>query len=174
MLYNTVRSLFPARIISLSFVTVNGAESDVVRVFDRKTQMSGEEMREYLKQADLEKYGFKKTVEESTETDENGKITKKTTIYYLVTDDCSKVGFWESVLEQRLPKELKNSKLASTIMKEVEDRITGRKTKSCKVGLEIHPNRCLGRTSSNDRAKRGVADCWKHFFCWTASIKYAN
>ncbi|XP_028402205.1 uncharacterized protein LOC114525181 [Dendronephthya gigantea] len=165
-------AIIAALVIFLS-PSVNGAESDVVRVFDKKTQMSGEKVMEYLKQADLEKYGFKKTVEESTETDENGKITKKTTIYYLVTDDCSRVWFWESILEQRLPAELRNSKLASTIVKEVKDRITGRKTKTCKVGLEIHPNRCSGKACGNDRGKRGIAGAM-HFFCWSASINYAN
>ena len=68
----------------------------MVRVFDDKLRLTDEEMAEYLKQADLERYGFMKTDEFSTETDENGKTTKKKTIYYKVTDDCSRVAFWES------------------------------------------------------------------------------
>ncbi|XP_028402189.1 uncharacterized protein LOC114525164 [Dendronephthya gigantea] len=162
-------AIIVALVIFLS-PSVNGAESDVVRVFDKKTQMSGEKVLEILEKADLEKYGFKKTVEQSTKTDENGKIVKKTTIYYLATDDCSRVWFWESILEQRLPAELRNSKFASTIVKEVKDRITGRKTKTCKVGLEIHPKRCLG----NNSGKRGIADCSWHLVCWAASIKYTD
>ena len=98
---------------------MRGAESDVVRVFDDKLRLTDEEMAEYLKQADLERYGFTKTVQSSIETDENGKTTKKKTIYYKVTDDCSRVAFWESVLEQRMPEELQASKLSSTIVKEV-------------------------------------------------------
>lgn len=53
----------------------------------------------YLEKADLEKYGFVKTTEVSTETDEHGKKKTKKTIYYKVTDDCSKVKFWESVAQ---------------------------------------------------------------------------
>ena len=132
-------------------------------------------MFQYLKQADLKKYGFKKTVEVSTETDENGKQTTKTTIYYLVTDDCSRVRFWERVLEQRLPKELKSSKLASTIVKEMESRTTGRKTKSCTVGLEIHPNRCSRKSTDNKKSKRSTARiCILCRFCFKGSVSYAD
>ena len=91
---------------------MHGAETDVIRVFDDKLRLTNDEMEEYLKEADLERFGFTKTVEVSTETDENGKTTKKKTIYYKVTDDCSKVMFWESVLEQRLPEKLHASKLS--------------------------------------------------------------
>ena len=76
-------------------ISVHGAETDVVRIFDDKLKISDKEMQDYLEQANLEKYGFKKTVEETTETDENGKITKKKTIHYKVTDDCSRVMFWK-------------------------------------------------------------------------------
>ncbi|CAB4043360.1 Hypothetical predicted protein, partial [Paramuricea clavata] len=107
------------------------------------------EMQDYLEQADLEKYGFTKTVEVSTETDENGKTTTKKTIYYKVTGDCSRVMFWEGVLEKRMPEELQASKLSSTSVKEVKSRIAGRKTKSCMIILEIHPNRCLKKMSGN-------------------------
>ena len=56
-------------------------------------------MQDYLKKADLERFGFTKTVEVSTETDENGRTTRKRTIYYKVTDNCSRVMFWEGILE---------------------------------------------------------------------------
>ena len=130
----------------------------MVRVFDDKLRLTDEEMAEYLKQADLERYGFTKTVEFSTETDENGKTTKKKTIYYKVTDDCSRVAFWESVLEQRMPEKLQASKLSSITVKEVQRRIAGRQTKKCTVGLEIHPNRCLKKSKAdNGVSKRGVS-----------------
>ena len=160
-------------------VSVHGAESDVVRIFDDKVRLTNEKMEEYLKQDDLERFGFTKTVEVSTETDENGKTTKKTTIYYKVTDDCSKVAFWESVLEQRMPEELQASKLSSATVKEVQRRISGRQTKSCMVMLEIHPNRCVKKGSvDNGVSKRGTARniCMRIFcsFCWAASIQYDN
>ena len=127
-------------------------------------------MLQYLKEADLERFGFKKTVEVTTETDENGKRTKKTTIYFLVTDDCSRVMFWESVLEQRLPEELRSSKRTSTIVKEIRSRIDDRKTKGCTVGLEIH----LHPGSSDGQSKRGIATSSAgHWWCRYASIKYA-
>ena len=132
-------------------------------------------MAEYLKQADLERYGFTKTVEFSTETDENGKTTKKKTIYYKETDDCSRVAFWESVLEQRMPEKLQASKLSSTTVKEVQRRIAGRQTKKCTVGLEIHPNRCLKKSKAdNGVSKRGVRGCSWGAACWNASIQYDN
>ena len=147
-------------------------ETDVVRIFDDQLHLTRKEMLDYLKQADLEKYGFEKTVEVCTVTDENGKTTKKTTIYYKVTDDCSRVAFWERVLEQRLPKELKASKLSSTTVKEVKSRIAGRRAKSCTVGLEVHPNRCLRKNSNNGVSKRGAAGCKWCLICFNASIQY--
>jgi hypothetical protein len=155
---------------------VHGGETDVVRVFDENVKLTEEKMRGYLKEADLEEQGFVKTVEVSTETDENGRITRKRTIYYRKTDDCSRVMFWESVLEQRLPRGLRNSKLASTTVKEVQSRIAGRKTKSCTVGLEIHPDRCIneipgGNSISKRRVARAVRCSWC-LFCWNAAIVY--
>lgn len=135
---------------------MNCAESDVVRVFDDKLHLTTEEVFKILKQADLEKYGFEKTVEVSTVTDENGKITKKKTIYYKVTDDCSRTMFWESVLKQRLPRKMIGSKIFTTVQKEVESRIAGRQTKSCMVMLEVHPNKCLAKTPGIGMSKRGI------------------
>ena len=136
--------------------------------------MSRNEMFGYLKQADLEGNGFDKTVEDCTETDENGKTTKKTTIYYKVTDDCSTVAFWESVLEQRLPEKLQASKLSLTTVKEVKRRIAGRQTKKCTVGLEVHPNRCLEKSSDNGVSKRGTRRrrCSWCLLCFNAAIQY--
>ena len=159
-------------------ISVHGAESDVVRIFDDKVSLTNEKMEEYLKKADLERYGFTKTVEVSTVTDENGKTTKKTTIYYKVTDDCSRVMFWESVLEQRMPEELQASKLSLTTVKEVNRRIADRQTKDCTVMLEIHPNRrCLMGSIDNGvnkrRTKRGCIS-WACLFCWGAAIQYKD
>jgi hypothetical protein len=154
-------------------ISVHGAESDVIRVFDDKLRLTDEEMQGYLKQADLERYGFKKTVENGKTTDENGKTTTKKTIYYMVTDDCSKITFWEGILEQRLPKKLMNSQIFSTTVKEVESRISGRKTKSCTVGLEIHPGRCSKKALDNGVSKRTASKgCWVCIGCSSATIVY--
>jgi hypothetical protein len=58
-------------------ILVHSAETDVIRVFDDKLHLTEKKMQDYLKQAGLEKYGFEKTVEVSTETDENGKTKKR-------------------------------------------------------------------------------------------------
>jgi hypothetical protein len=84
--------------------------------------------------------------------------------------------FWEGVLEKRMPEELQASKLSSTTVKEVKSRIAGRKTKSCTVMLEIHPNRCLKKMSGNGVSKRAATrgcngGCG---ICWGASIRYAD
>ena len=130
-------------------------------------------MFEYLKQANLEKHGFVKTTEVSTETDENGKKTTKTTIHYKVTDDCSKVMYWESILSKRLPKKFTNPKIILDTVKEVESRIIGRKTKSCTVILEVHPKSCKAHTAKNDVSKREARwPCWICRICFSARIAY--
>jgi hypothetical protein len=165
---------------AIFILLVHGAESDVIRIFDDKLHLTEKEMAEYLKQADLENYGFAKTIETSTVTDEYGRKMTKKTIYYKVTDDCSNVPKWERVLEQRLPKELSESGIFSKTVKEVQSRIIGRKTKSCTVILEIHPGQCRnknrGKTVSK-RAARGCgwwSKCCRCSFCNSASIVYDN
>ena len=155
-------------------ILVHGGESDVIRIFDGKLRLSEKQMQDYLKKADLENYGFTKTVEVSTETDENGRKTTKRTIYYKVTDDCSRVMFWEGVLEKRMPKELQASKLSQITVKEVEKRIAGRDTKQCTVGLEIHLNRCLTKSDNDGKSKRAARGCSNGFclICFTAAISY--
>ena len=111
-------------------------------------------MLEYLEQANLEKYGFVKTNEVSTETDENGKKTTRTTIYYKVNDDCSKVMYWESILAKRLPKKFASPKIFLDTVKEIESRIMGRKTKSCTFILEVHTKPCLVERPENGVSKR--------------------
>ncbi|XP_028402228.1 uncharacterized protein LOC114525207 [Dendronephthya gigantea] len=152
--------------------SVYGGESDVLRVFDENLRLTEKEMEEYMKQADLEKYGFKRTEETTIETDENGEKRQKRTIYYRVTDDCSRVMFWEGILEQRLPEKLKNLRILSTTVKEIQNRISDRKTKECTVGLEIHPDRCLKSSGSKRRVARGCTG-WC-LFCWNAAIVYDN
>ena len=128
-------------------------------------------MFEYLKQANLEKHGFVKTTEVSTETDENGKKTTKTSIHYKVTDDCSKVMYWESILSKRLPKKFTNPKIILDTVKEVESRIT----KSCTVILEVHPKSYKAHTAKNDVSKREARcrwPCWICRICFSARIAY--
>ncbi len=163
---------------------VLGAETDVVRVFDENLKISEHEMKEYLKKANLEKYGFQRSEEKSIETDENGRKMVKKTIYYMVTDDCSRVMFWESVLEQRLPDKLRKSHIFSKTVKEVKNRIQGRKTKGCRVGLEIHvkTNQCLLKKTADENAeeiKRGLRKGCCNWFnccdgCSQATITYAD
>ena len=161
--------------VFFSHCQVYGGETDVVRVFDENLRLTEEQMTEALKEADLESQGFIKTTEVSIETDENGETRKKRTIYYKKTDDCSRVMFWESVLEQRLPKALRNSRLAATSVKEVQSRIANRKTKRCTVGLEIHPGKCLNEIPGNNGGgKRRVARGCEGFclICFSSSIVY--
>jgi hypothetical protein len=173
------------RVISFhyfSFAIVHGAESDVIRVYDDKLRLTEKEMAEYLKQADLENYGFEKIIEQSTVTDEYGKKTTKKTIYYKVTDDCSNVPKWERVLEQRLPEELSESGIFSKTVKEVQSRIIGRKTKSCTVALEIHPSQCRNKTDRGKTVSKRAAGkrCWINCCnggcnsCSSVSILYDN
>ena len=133
-------------------------ETDDVPVFDDDMDLTGEELLEYMKNAELEKYGFERTVEISTGTDENGKKISKRIIYYKRTDYCSKMMVWESILEQRLPEKLRNSKIFSTTMKEVESRIAGGETKKkCAIIVEINPMGLLNTSDVNSVSKRG---CW--------------
>jgi hypothetical protein len=102
----------------------------------------------------------------------------------MVTDDCSRVMFWESVLEQRLPDKLRKSHIFSKTVKEVKSRIQGRKAKACKVGLEIHinTNQCLLKRIADENAeetKRGLRKSCCIFWgcckiCSEATIIYAN
>jgi uncharacterized protein YxeA/NAD-dependent dihydropyrimidine dehydrogenase PreA subunit len=137
------------------YLLVHGAETDVVRIFDDKLDLTDTEMQRYLKQADLENNGFEKAVEFSTVTDEYGRKSTKKTIYYKVTDDCSQVGKWQRVLKERMPGALKMTDIFSKSVKEVEIRIAGRKTKRCAVMLEVHPGRCLKK--SHEKSKRAAA-----------------
>ena len=143
----------------------------MVRVFSNKLLVSDEELERYLKQADLENYGFTKTIETSTTTDENGKTTTKKTIYYKVTCDCSKTFIWEGILEQRLAKKLQQSDVISKVQKEVNKRLVGRKTKNCIVMLEVHPSKCLVKKEGNGISKRSARGCicWR---CYGVTINY--
>ena len=136
------------------------SENDVVRLFNPKLDLSEKELTKILKEAKLEEAGFKRTVESSTVTDENGKKTEKKTIYYMVKDDCTKVGFWEGVLEQRLPDDFLSSKIGSTLVREIESRIQGRSAKYCMIGLEIHVNRCLPDSEDPSYLSKRRAGCW--------------
>ena len=147
----------------------------MIRVFDENLKLTEKQMEKYLEEADLESQGFKRTEEVSTETDENGRKRTKRTIYYRVTDDCSRVKFWEGILEQRLPKPLRNPRLTSTMVKEVQRRIADRKTKRCTVGLEIHPDRFLDEIPGNTdgvskrRVQKGSSWCG---ICIKCKVEY--
>ena len=137
------------------YAIVHGMETDEVRIFDDKLHLTDTEMQRYLKQADLEKHGFEKTHELSTVTDKYGKKTTKKTIYYKVTDDCSKVGKWEKVLKDCMPGALKRMDIFDKTVTEVEKRIVGRKTKQCTFMLEVHPSQCFRK--NRKKTKRAAA-----------------
>ena len=80
----------------LLFMPADIAESDVVRVFNPELKLSEKELLKILAEANLEEAGFKRTMESSFVTDENGQKTEKKTIYFMVKDECSKVGFWKA------------------------------------------------------------------------------
>lgn len=153
----------------------------MIRVFDENLHISELEMKKYLKEAQLEKYGFARREEKSTEIDEDGKKIEKKTIYFIATDDCSRVPIWESILEQRLPEKLRRAHIFSKTVKEVERRIKGRKTEACKVGLELHvnTNRCPLKDAVNVKGKRSLRrGCCNWFTCCRgcsqAKIIYAD
>lgn len=123
-----------------------------------------------MENANLEKYGFTKTTEDTTETDENGKKSLKKTIFYSVADDCSNMMFWEGVLEQRLPGKLHNSKIISTTEREVKRRTAGRSTKFCKFGVEIHMRNAKKSELTKRSAGQKSARCW--IWCCKATIVY--
>ena len=79
---------------------------------------------------------------------------------------CSGKVFWST--------ELQASKLSQITVKEVQNRIAGRDTKQCTVGLEIHPNRCSKTNDNDGKSKRVARGCILHLFCWTASISFKN
>ena len=145
----------------LLFMPADIAESDVVRVFNPELKLSEKELLKILAEANLEEAGFKRTMESSFVTDENGQKTEKKTIYFMVKDECSKVGFWEGVLEQRLPVDFLSSKIGSTLVREIQSRIQGRSPKFCMIGLEIHLSQCRSTDSkrSSHLSKR-KARCW--------------
>lgn len=156
-----------------------------MRVFDENLQISEQTIKKYLKEAQLEKYGFVRSEEKSTEIDEDGKKINKKTIYYIATDDCSRVMILESILEQRLPEKLRRANIFSKTVREVKSRIKGRKTKACKVGLELHVNlnRCSSDKTSNkiknDENKRGLRRSCCNWWgcckvCSEATIVYAD
>ena len=154
--------------------SVHGGETDVIRVYRGKLGLTDKEIDDYLKQADLENHGFEKTVEVRYETDKNGKKTRKRAVYFKVTDHCSNVGKWEAVLVQRLPEQLRASKLSSTILNEVKYRLAGRKTQSCAVILEVHYQCSPAETPLRSVNKRTARGCWVCVgSCSSVAITYA-
>ena len=121
-------------------------------------------MQNDLIKADLESYGFERTVETKREIDKKGQITVKKTIHYKVIDDCSKVGKWEKILAKRLPKYW--TKWFEKTEREVKKRIAGHKPKQCEFGVEIHPQRGCGKEKSiTNGGKKRV----RRFTCWFCS-----
>ena len=100
----------------------------------------------------MESFGFKRTEETTTETDENGNIVRSKSINYQVTDDCTKVKYWEGILAQRLGKGWR--KRSSKMVREVKTRIAGKNTKQCEFGVEFQLKDDSQKNGEND-AKRG-------------------
>ena len=113
------------------------SETDEISVFDHNGVMNRHEAREALRQANLEELGFNKTTESSTGTDENGKKRKKYVLRYLVKDECSQAKTWQEKLEKKLPPNFFSSTVSRTFARDVKDRVSGRPTKYCLIGLEM-------------------------------------
>ena len=174
---------FPSQVNEqILIVSVRGTESDVVRVFDDKLRLTKKEMEDHLKQANLERYGFNKTVEVSTETDENGKTTKKTTIYWWYVQ-----GYWWLLQSGVLGKCFGATHAWRAASFKAVCNYCQRSSKAYRRSpderlhgvLEIHPNQCVKKGSvDNGVSKRGTARniCMHIYcmFCWAASIQYDN
>lgn len=115
---------------------------------------------EILKEVDLERFGFNKTTEIVTEKDENGKITEKKTLHYKVTDDCSKIKYWKSILEERMPKGWKKWSGITVVNR----RIVGGKTNQCEFGLEFHPKGGFPQQIESD--KRSMSKSSYCYYCY--------
>ena len=113
------------------------SESDEISVSDPDKAMNRNEMRQALRNANLEEIGFNRTIEFSTSIDENGRRRKTTVIRYMVKDKCSKSKEWQEKLEKRLPSNFFSSSVSQTFARDVGDRVGGRPTKYCFTGLEM-------------------------------------
>ena len=96
----------PICIVICLFSDASTGESDVIRVFNPKMRMTPEKLKYILSKAKLELAGFNKSEKTRYETDENGKRIVKKITYYIVQDDCSQSSKWDSILRERLPKQV--------------------------------------------------------------------
>ena len=126
-------------------------ETDEISVSDPEKAMNRHEMRQALRNANLEEIGFNRTTEFSTGVDENGRRRRTTVIRYMVKDKCSKAKEWQEKLEKRLPPNFFSSRVSQTFARDVRDRVTGRPTKYCLIGLEMKST----APQHGIRAKRG-------------------
>ena len=149
-------------------------ESDEVRVFNPKLNLTDEALLEILEKANLEEAGFEKTVERAIETDENGKTKEKKTIRYMRKVKCSEAAFWVAVLKQRLPHPIWSSSLGSKLRREIQSRIKNRTTKYCRVGFEMLLNP-RGHSISDrliKRAPKSGMSSGHHGCCCCCKIEY--
>ena len=136
--------------VSLSLVK-GISETDEITVSDPSRTMNRHEMRQALRNANLEEIGFNRTTEFSTGVDENGRRRRRSVIRYMVKDKCSKAKEWQEKLEKRLPPNFFSSRVSQTFARDVLDRVSGRPTKYCLIGLEMKST----APQHGIRAKRG-------------------
>jgi hypothetical protein len=129
------------------------SDVDEIRVSDPKRAMNRYEIQQALREAKLEEVGFNKTIDFSTGSDKNGKRRRKKIVSYMVKDKCTEAKTWQERLERRLPPNFFSSRVSRTFARDVQDRVTGRSTEYCLIGLEV-----VSRDAppSNVRAKRGL------------------
>ena len=129
------------------------SETDEITVSDPSRAMNRHEKRQALRNANLEEIGFNRTTEFSTGVDENGRRRRTTVIRYMVKDKCSKAKEWQEKLEKRLPPNFFSSRVSQTFARDVRDRVSGRPTKNCLIGLEMKST----APQHGIRAKRGLS-----------------
>jgi hypothetical protein len=124
-------------------------------VSDQSGAMNSYELREALREANLEELGFSKTTEVSIGTDENGKKRKTIVLRYLVKDECSQAKTWQDKLEEKLPPSFFSS-VIGIFSRDVQDGVSDRPTKFCLIGLEMISSIPLSK-QIRARPKRAIA-----------------
>jgi hypothetical protein len=125
-------------------------------VSDQNGAMNSYELREALREANLEELGFSKTTEVSIGTDENGKKRKTIVLRYLVKDEFSQAKTWQEKLEEKLPPNFFSPSVIGIFSRDVQDGVSDRPTKFCLIGLEMVSSIPLSK-QIRARPKRAIA-----------------
>ena len=115
------------------------------------TERNRNSLRLVLQAAKLEEIGFNRTTEYSTSVDEDGKRHRISIIRYMVKDECSQAKKWQEKLEKKLPPNFFSSRVSRTFARDITDRVTGRPTKYCYIGLEVSAKTPLSKPKREKR-----------------------